>query len=66
MSEEQEKKKPKKRRTATKAAASIGPMVKALIGNTLTAKEEGKHKLAFTFICCSHEEIFRAMDVIPV
>ena len=42
MSEEQEKKKPKKRRTATKAAASIGPMVKALIGDTLKAKEEGK------------------------
>jgi benzoyl-CoA reductase/2-hydroxyglutaryl-CoA dehydratase subunit BcrC/BadD/HgdB len=66
MSEEQEKKKPKKRRTATKAAASIGPMVKALIGNTLKAKEEGKQKLAFTFIVCSQEEIFRAMDVIPV
>ena len=65
MSEEREKKKPKKRRTATKAAASIGPMVKALIGNTLKAKEEGKQKLAFTFIVCSHEEIFRAMDVVP-
>jgi benzoyl-CoA reductase/2-hydroxyglutaryl-CoA dehydratase subunit BcrC/BadD/HgdB len=66
MSEEQTKEKPKKRRTATKAAASIGPMVKALIGNTLKAKEEGKQKLAFTFIVCSQEEIFRAMDIIPV
>lgn len=65
MSEEQ-KKKPKKRRTATKAAASIGPMVKDLIGNTLKAKETGDQKLAFTFIVCTHEEILRAMDVVPV
>ena len=42
MAEEQKQQKPKKRRTATKAAASIGPMVKALIGNTLKAREEGK------------------------
>ena len=66
MSEEQKKQKPKKRPTATHAAASIGPMVKGLISNTLKARETGDQKLAFTFIVCFHEEILRAMDVVPV
>jgi len=66
MPEEQKKEKPKKRRTATRAAASIGPMVKALIGNTIQARKEGKKKLAYTFIVCFHEEILQAMDVVPV
>ncbi len=52
--------------TATQAAASIGPMVKEFITGTLQARAEGKQKIAYTFIVCHHEEIFRAMDVIPV
>ncbi|HEJ83230.1 MAG TPA: 2-hydroxyacyl-CoA dehydratase, partial [Desulfobacteraceae bacterium] len=65
MAEEQ-KKTHKKRRTATRAAASIGPMVKRFFTDTIKAREEGKKKLAYTFIVCSHEEILRAMDVVPV
>jgi len=63
---EEKKKKHKKRRTATKAAASIGPMVKEFIGGTNRARAEGTHKIAYTFIVCHHEEILRAMDVLPV
>lgn len=66
MSKDHEKGKHKKRRTATRAAASIGPMVKELMARTHRAKEDGGQKLAFTFIVCSHEEILRAMDVVPV
>ncbi len=66
MSEEKKAGKPKKRRTATRAAASIGPMVKELMARTHRTKAEGGQKLAFTFIVCSHEEILRAMDVVPV
>jgi len=64
MAEEQ--KKPKKRMTATQAAASIGPMVKEFIAGAVRAKAEGKQKLAYTFIVCHHEEILRALDVLPV
>ena len=42
---EEEKKEVRKRRTATEAAASIGPMVKAAIGGTIQAKKEGKDLL---------------------
>lgn len=66
MAQEQKNGKPKKRKTATRAAASIGPMVKELMGRTHRAKAEGGQKLAFTFIVCSHEEILRAMDVVPI
>ena len=66
MAEEQAKKKHKKRRTATKAAASIGPMVKETIAGTIRAKEEGKQKIAYTFIVCHHEEILSALDVLPL
>ena len=52
--------------TATRAAASIGPMVKEFITGTNRARAEGKQKLAYTFIVCHHEEILRAMDVLPV
>ncbi|MBW2005996.1 MAG: 2-hydroxyacyl-CoA dehydratase, partial [Deltaproteobacteria bacterium] len=65
MAEEQKKGERKKRRTATEAAASIGPMVKAAIGGTIQAKQEGK-KLAYTFIVCSYDEILWAMDIVPV
>ncbi len=66
MVEAQKEAKPKKRMTATQAAASIGPMVKEFITGTLRARAEGKQKLAYTFIVCHHEEILRAMDVLPV
>jgi hypothetical protein len=66
MAEEKKEAKPKKRMTATQAAASIGPMVKEFITGTLRARAEGKQKIAYTFIVCHHEEIFRAMDVVPV
>jgi hypothetical protein len=65
MAEEEKKQERKKRRTATEAASSIGAMVKAAIGGTVKAKEEGK-KLAYSFIVCSYDEIIRAMDVVPV
>ncbi len=55
----------KKRKTATEAASRISSMVKAAIGGTVKAKQEGK-KLAYTFICCSYDEIIRAMDIVPV
>lgn len=63
---EEKKKKHKKRRTATKAASSIGPMVKEFIAGTNKARAEGTQKLAYTFIVCHHEEILYAMDVLPV
>ena len=62
----EQKKKHKKRRTATRAAASIGPMVKEFIAGTVRARQEGSHKLAYSFIVCHHEEILRAMDVLPI
>jgi benzoyl-CoA reductase/2-hydroxyglutaryl-CoA dehydratase subunit BcrC/BadD/HgdB len=65
MTEEKKPEERKKRRTATEAASKIGPMVKASIGGTVQAKEEGK-PLAYTFICCCYDEIIRAMDVVPV
>ena len=66
MADEPKEAKPKKRMTATQAAASIGPLVKEFITGTLRARAEGKQKLAYTFIVCHHEEILRAMDVVPV
>ena len=66
MAEKQKKDKKRKRRTATEAASSIGPMVKEFIVGTNRIKEEGKQKLAFTFIVCCHEEILRALDVAPI
>jgi benzoyl-CoA reductase/2-hydroxyglutaryl-CoA dehydratase subunit BcrC/BadD/HgdB len=65
MTEEKKPEEKKKRRTATEAASKIGPMVKASIGGTVQAREEGK-PLAYTFICCCYDEIIRAMDVVPV
>ncbi len=64
MAEEQKKDK-KKRRTATETASKIGGMVKAAIGGAVRAREQGK-PLAYTFICCSYDEIIRAMDIVPV
>ncbi len=65
MAEEQKEVKPKKRMTATQAAALITQMNKEIFKDTLRARAEGKQKIAYTFIVCHHEEIFRAMDVIP-
>jgi len=65
MSEEKKPEERKKRRTATEAASKIGPMVKASIGGTVQAREEGK-PLAYSFICCCYDEIIRAMDVVPI
>jgi benzoyl-CoA reductase/2-hydroxyglutaryl-CoA dehydratase subunit BcrC/BadD/HgdB len=63
---EEKNKKHEKRRTATRAAASIGPMVKEFIAGTVRARKEGSQKLAYTFIVCHHEEILYAMDVLPI
>ncbi|MFW6114784.1 MAG: 2-hydroxyacyl-CoA dehydratase subunit D [Thermodesulfobacteriota bacterium] len=65
MAEEGKKEVRKKRKTATVAASKIGGMVKAAIGGTVRAKEEGK-KIAYSFIVCSYDEIIRAMDIVPV
>lgn len=54
-----------RRRKATQAAGKIGGMVRAAIGGTIKAKQEGK-KLAYAFISCSYDEIIRAMDIVPV
>jgi len=63
---EEKVKKPEKRKTATKAAASIGPMVREFIVGAIRARAEGKKKLAFTFIVCCYDEILRAMDIVPI
>jgi benzoyl-CoA reductase/2-hydroxyglutaryl-CoA dehydratase subunit BcrC/BadD/HgdB len=65
MTEEKKPEERKKRRTATEAASKIGPMVKAAIGGTVKAREEGK-PLAYSFIVCCYDEIIRAMDVVPI
>ena len=65
MAEVLKKEERKKRRTATEAASRIGSMVKAAIGGTVRAKQEGK-KVAYTFIVCAYDEIIRAMDIVPV
>jgi benzoyl-CoA reductase/2-hydroxyglutaryl-CoA dehydratase subunit BcrC/BadD/HgdB len=55
----------KKARTlATKAAASIPKFVRSNMSSTLTAKAEGK-KVAYAYICDAHDEIMRAMDIVP-
>jgi len=64
MTEEQRNHR-KKRRTTTQAASKISGMVKAAVGGAIKAKEEGK-KTAYSFICCSYDEIIRAMDIVPV
>jgi benzoyl-CoA reductase/2-hydroxyglutaryl-CoA dehydratase subunit BcrC/BadD/HgdB len=65
MTEEKKPEERKRRKTATEAASKIGPMVKAAIGGTVQAREEGK-PLAYTFIVCCYDEIIRAMDVVPI
>ena len=66
INEEKKEVRPQKRKTATQAAASINRMAREFITNTLQARADGKQKLAYTFIVCTHEEILRAMDVLPI
>lgn len=66
MTEERKpEQKRERRRHATEAAGKIGPMVKASIGGTVKAVEEGK-PIAYSFICCCYDEIIRAMEIVPV
>ncbi|MDY7035128.1 MAG: 2-hydroxyacyl-CoA dehydratase family protein [Thermodesulfobacteriota bacterium] len=58
-----EKRKP--RFHATEAAANIPKMVKGFMEEYLHAREEGR-LTAYTFICCSYDEILRAMDIVPI
>jgi len=54
----------KPRALATQAAAKIPKMVRTNLAATLKAKEEGK-KVAYAFIVDGHDEIMRAMDIVP-
>jgi benzoyl-CoA reductase/2-hydroxyglutaryl-CoA dehydratase subunit BcrC/BadD/HgdB len=54
----------KPRPLATQAASKIPKMVRANLGATLTAKAEGK-KVAYAYIQDGHDEIMRAMDIVP-
>ena len=57
-----EKKSP--RQHATQAASKIPGMVRAFTTANLQAKEEGK-TVAYSFISGLHDEILRAMDIVP-
>jgi benzoyl-CoA reductase/2-hydroxyglutaryl-CoA dehydratase subunit BcrC/BadD/HgdB len=54
----------KPRALATVAATKIPRMVRANMAATLKAREEGK-KVAYAFISDGHDEILRAMDIVP-
>ena len=54
----------KPRPLATEAATKIPRMVKANMLASLKAKEEGK-KVAYAYIADGHDEIMRAMDIVP-
>ncbi len=54
----------KRRAVATKTAAGIPKFVRGNLSATLRAKEEGK-KVAKAFIHDGHDEIMRAMDIVP-
>lgn len=53
-----------KRAVTTRAAARIAELAKANLSATVTAKSEGK-KVAYAFIFDAHDEIMRAMDIVP-
>ena len=57
-----EEKKP--RALATQAASKIPKFVRGNLSATLKAKDEGK-KVAYAFIMDGHDEIMRAMDIVP-
>jgi benzoyl-CoA reductase/2-hydroxyglutaryl-CoA dehydratase subunit BcrC/BadD/HgdB len=54
----------KPRALATQAAATIPRMVRSNLAATLKAREEGK-KVAYAYIMDGHDEIMRAMDIVP-
>ncbi len=54
----------KPRALATQAAAKIPKMVRANLAATINAKAEGK-KVAYAYIQDAHDEIMRAMDIVP-
>ncbi len=54
----------KPRTLATEAATKIPKMVRANMAATVRAKDEGK-KVAYAFIMDGHDEIMRAMDIVP-
>jgi benzoyl-CoA reductase/2-hydroxyglutaryl-CoA dehydratase subunit BcrC/BadD/HgdB len=54
----------KPRALATQAATRIPKIVRANLAATVKAKEEGK-KVAYAYIMDGHDEIMRAMDIIP-
>jgi benzoyl-CoA reductase/2-hydroxyglutaryl-CoA dehydratase subunit BcrC/BadD/HgdB len=54
----------KPRALATQAAAKIPKFVRNNLSATLTARDEGKH-VAGAFIMDGHDEIMRAMDIVP-
>ncbi len=54
----------KPRALATQAAGRIPKFVRGNLSSTLKAKEEGKH-VAYAFIMDGHDEIMRAMDIVP-
>ena len=60
----EEIKKRETRKIATETAARVGLMVKGLLSEARKAKEEHR-PVAYTFICCSYDEIIRAMDIVP-
>jgi len=52
------------RTLATEAAGKIPRFVRNNLAATVKAKEEGK-KVAYAFIADAHDEIMRAMDIVP-
>jgi benzoyl-CoA reductase/2-hydroxyglutaryl-CoA dehydratase subunit BcrC/BadD/HgdB len=54
----------KPRALATQSAAKIPRFVRGNLSATLKAAEEGK-KVAYAFIMDGHDEIMRAMDIVP-
>jgi benzoyl-CoA reductase/2-hydroxyglutaryl-CoA dehydratase subunit BcrC/BadD/HgdB len=53
------------RKKSTEAAAKVPKITRANITAPLLAKQEGK-KVAYCFIVCAHDEIIRAMDIVPM
>lgn len=54
----------KPRALATQAATRIPKMVRENLAATVRAKKEGK-KVAYAYIMDCHDEIMRAMDIVP-
>jgi benzoyl-CoA reductase/2-hydroxyglutaryl-CoA dehydratase subunit BcrC/BadD/HgdB len=53
------------RRYATVASTKVGPMMKEAIGGVVEAEKQGK-SIAYSFIQSNHDEILRAMDIVPM